>query len=99
MGWLLWLVFPLELPPSSLKDSMCYSQFLPFWDIYPLSYSRELFLSLLSCVPHGLLSFTIVLVASLLCFSAENKRKRKEKGADLFFVSGNDVFRPPCFVV
>ena len=71
----------------------------PFWDISPLSYSRELFLSLMSCVPHGLLSFTIVLVASLLGFSAENKRKRKEKGADLFFVSGNDVFRPPCFVV
>ena len=78
---------------------MCYSQFLLFWDISPLSYSRELFLSFMSCVPHGLLSFTIVLVASLLGFSAENKRKRKEKGADLFFVSGNDVFRPPCFVV
>ena len=56
----------------------------PFWDISLLSSSRELFLSLMSCVPHGLLSFTIVLVASLLGFSAENKRKRKEKGADLF---------------
>ena len=55
-----------------------------FWDLSLLSYSRELFLSLMSCVPHGLLSFTIVLVASLLGFSAENKRKRKEKGADLF---------------
>ena len=57
----------------------------PFWDISPLSYSRELFLFLMSCAPHGLLSFTIVLVASLLGFPAENKRKRKEKGADLFF--------------
>ena len=56
----------------------------PFWDLSLLSYSRELFLSLMSCVPHGLLSFTIVLVASLLGYSAENKRKRKEKGADLF---------------
>ena len=56
----------------------------PFWDLSLLSYSRELFLSFMSCVPHGLLSFTIVLVASLLGFSAENKRKRKEKGADLF---------------
>ena len=67
-------------------------------------FSFELFsgiisLSIMSCVPHGFLSFTIVLVASLLGFSAENKRKRKEEGADLFFVSGNDVFRPPCFVV
>ena len=70
----------------------------PFWDLSLLSYSRELFLSFMSCVPHGLLSFTIVLVASLLGFSAENKRKRKEKGADLFSVSGNDVFRPLCFV-
>ena len=57
---------------------MCSSQFLIFWDISPLSYSRELFLSLMSCVPHGLLSFTIVLVASLLGFSAENKRKNKK---------------------
>ena len=56
----------------------------PVWDISNLSYSRELFLFLMSCAPHGLLSFTIVLVASLLGFSAENKRKRKEKGADLF---------------
>ena len=63
---------------------MCYSQFLLFWDIYPCSYSRGIFLSLVSCVPHGLLSFTIALVASLLVFSAENERKRKEKGADLF---------------
>ena len=58
----------------------------PFCDLSILSYSRELFLSLMSCVPHGLLSFTIVLVASLLGFSAENKRKRKEKGAELFFL-------------
>ena len=49
----------------------------PFWDISPLSYSWELFLSLMSCVPHGLLSFTIVLVASLLGFSAEKKKKIK----------------------
>ena len=54
---------------------------------------------LMSCAPHGLLFFTIVLVASLLGFSAKNKRKRKEKGADLFFVSGSDVFRLPSFVV
>ena len=56
----------------------------PFWDLSLLSYPRELFLSFLSCVPYGLLSFTIVLVASLLGFYAENKRKRKEKGADIF---------------
>ena len=49
----------------------------PFCDLSILSYSRELFLSLLSCVTHGLLSFTIVLVASLLGFSAEKKNKRK----------------------
>ena len=55
-------------------------------------------LSLMSCVPHGLLSFTIVLVASLLGFSAEMKKKRK-RCRPFCFVSGNDVFRPPCFVV
>ena len=46
----------------------------------------ELLFSFMSSVTHGLLSFTIVLVASLLGFSAENKIKikRKEKGADLF---------------
>ena len=47
---------------------MCYSQIILFWDLSLLSYSRELFLSLMSCVPHGLLSVTIVLVASLLGF-------------------------------
>ena len=74
------------------------STILPFWDLSASSCSRKLFLSLPRCVPYGLLSFKIVLVASLLGFSAENKRKRKEKGADLFSVSGNDVFRPLCFV-
>ena len=57
----------------------------PFWDIYPLGYSRELFLSFMSSVPHGFYSFSIVLVASLLGFSAENKRKEKKK-VQTFFV-------------
>ena len=57
-----------------------------------MSYSRELFLSLMSCVPHGLLSFTIVLVASLLGFSAENKRNRGEKGADNFLFQETTSF-------
>ena len=57
----------------------------PFWDFFPSSCSRELSLYFMSSVPRGFLSFTIVLVASLLGFPAENKRKRKEKGADLFF--------------
>ena len=67
-----------------LGFSMCYSQFLLFWDLSPLSYSRELFLSLMSCVPHGLLSFTIVLVASLLGFLPKIKEKEKKKVQTFF---------------
>ena len=54
------------------------------WDISPLSSSRELFLSLMSCVPHGLLSFTIVLVASLLGFLPKIKEKEKKKVQTFF---------------
>ena len=56
----------------------------PFWDLSLLSYSRELFLSLMSCVPHGLLSFTIVLVASLLGFLPKIKEKEKKKVQTFF---------------
>ena len=104
MGWLLWLVFPSNHP--------FFRNFHVLYAFFPFRILHVLFkISPLGTVSHRVALgnyFSLLQIVFIMAFFLSllwvfyaflPKRKSKEKIADLFFVSGNDVFRPPCFVV